>query len=91
MQALVFQQSRVRGLQAMLVLGIHREDDIGPADIRRADGASCVRAGTGRQRVEAGPPSPHGFGGRAAQLVAAADEQQVDHSCSCSWRALRTG
>ncbi len=44
--------ANMQRLLAMLVLGLHHEDDISPADIRWADGPARMRAGACRARTD---------------------------------------
>lgn len=76
----VFKQARVLGLQAIQVFAFHDKDDIGPANIRWADGFACVRACARRAGMESGAAVPNRFSRGTAPLVTTADEQEVCHS-----------
>lgn len=77
---LVFKQTGVLGLQAIQVFAFHDKDDIGPANIRWADGSACVRACARRAGIEAGAAVPDRFRRGTTPLVTTADEQEVCHS-----------
>ena len=64
--------------EAGRVFALHREDEISPEEILLAHTARAGLAETGRANLHAAILTEHTFGGRAAALVASADEKDLE-------------
>ncbi len=65
------------GEHARLVLFLHDQDEIGPADVTDSQSAPGLAAGAGGLDGDAWFVAPDTLSRRAAPLIAAADEQDV--------------